>query len=123
MLGGLIIGSASTYGIYKSYNWLTTNEPDFERFMKYEDVKSTIITVKQWVKKNKHSSELKKQLAIIERLLHDIEDVINWRKGKYYRYFAWTSEKALIKQFKQEWIIFKVRIRVMQGLTTINMFQ
>lgn len=123
MLGGLIIGSASTYGIYKSYNWLTTNEPDFEQFMKYEDVKSTIITVKQWVKKNKHSSELKKQLAIIERLLHDIEDVINWRKGKYYRYFAWTSEKALIKQFKQEWIIFKVRIRVMQGLTTINMFQ
>ena len=123
MLGGLIIGSASTYGIYKSYNWLTTNKPDFEQFMKYEDVKSTIITVKQWVKKNKHSSELKKQLAIIERLLHDIEDVINWRKGKYYRYFAWTSEKALIKQFKQEWIIFKVRIRVMQGLTTINMFQ
>ena len=123
MLGGLIIGSASTYGIYKSYNWLKTNEPDFEQFMKYEDVKSTIITVKQWLKKNKVSNELKKQLTIIERLLHDIEDVINWRKDKYYRYFVWTSEKSLIKQFKQEWIVFKVRIRVMQGLTTINMFQ
>ena len=75
------------------------------------------------MKKNKHSSELKKQLAVIQRLLHDIEDLINWRKDKYYRYLVWTSEKSLIKQFKQEWIVFKVRIRVMQGLTTINMFQ
>lgn len=120
-----MIGGTSTYGMYKG--WLYFNSPkkiDFDTYLRFEDVRSTLITVKKYLKKHdkEEKTELSKQFKLIKRLLHDIDQLINWRKAKYARYFAWTGEEKLIREFQDEWVIFKVRIRVISGLHSLEVY-
>jgi len=107
--------------------WLYFNSPkkiDFDTYLRFEDVRSTLITVKKYLKKHdkEEKTELSKQFKLIKRLLHDIDQLINWRKAKYARYFAWTGEEKLIREFQDEWVIFKVRIRVISGLHSLEVY-
>ena len=123
MLSALMIGGTSTYGLYKGVVYLnSTKKIDFETYLRFEDVRSTIITVNKYLRKNdaENKTELSKQFKLIKRLLHDIDQLTTWRKAKYMRYFAWTGEENLIHQFQDEWIIFKVRIRVISGLNSLE---
>lgn len=118
-----MIGGTSTYGLYKGFVYLnSTKKIDFETYLRFEDVRSTIITVNKYLKKNdlENKTELSKQFKLIKRLLHDIDQLMTWRKAKYMRYFAWTGEENLIHKFQDEWIIFKVRIRVISGLNSLE---
>ena len=47
MITTFVIGSATTYGLYKSAMYFTPNNNavDFKTFMRFEDVRSTLITV------------------------------------------------------------------------------
>ena len=123
MISALMIGGTSTYGLYKGFVYLNSSKKiDFDTYLRFEDVRSTIITVQKYL--NKHDpqkkTELSKQFKLIKRLLHDIDQLMDWRKAKYLRYFAWTGEEKLIQQFQEEWIIFKVRIRVISGLNSLE---
>ena len=123
MITTFVIGSATTYGLYKSAMYFTPNNNvlDFETFMRFEDVRSTLITVGEYLKKDKAKKQLIQQYKLINRLLHDIDQLRTWRKDRFYRYFTYTGENKLIHQFKEEWIIFKVRIRVICGLNSLDL--
>lgn len=94
--------------------------PNFNDFLRYEDVRSTIITVESYLDKNEGKEQLRNQLKIVKRLLHDIDELQKWRQKKYHRYFAYTGENNLVDQFREEWTIFKVRIRVISGLNYLD---
>lgn len=118
-----MIGGTSTYGLYKGFVYMNSPKKiDFDTYLRFEDVRSTIITVQKYLKKHdaQKKTELSKQFKLIKRLLHDIDQLMDWRKAKYLRYFAWTGEEKLIHQFQEEWIIFKVRIRVISGLNSLE---
>ena len=123
MITTFVIGSATTYGLYRGAMYLTpdTNVVDFETFMRFEDVRSTLITVGGYLKKHKSKKQLTEQYKLIQRLLHDIDELREWRQHRFYRYFTYTGENKLIHQFKEEWIIFKVRIRVICGLNSLDL--
>ena len=122
MLSSFLIGSASTYGLYRGCKYFLTSPsgPTFEEFLRFEDVRSTIITVKKYLKKNEDKEQLKKQLKKITYLLHELDTLKEWRQAKYFRYFAYTGEQKLINDFKVEWMIFKHRIRVISGLNYLD---
>lgn len=124
-MSAFLLGGASTYGIYKGLSYLQRpSRPNFYNFLRYEDVRSTIATVKDFLKKKKEHEhkQLRVQLDIIEDLLRKIDDLIRWRNIRYVRYFAYTGETTLQEKFKDEWIIFKVRIRVLSGLNYLDFF-
>lgn len=125
MLSALIVGGSGTVVLYKGYRYLTSgkSEPSLEDFFKFQDVRSTLITVNNFLLKHpKDYDELRKQHKLITRYVHDIDQLVQWRKEKYYRYFTYTGENELIRQLKEEWIIFKVRIRVISGLNTLELY-
>ena len=124
-MSAFLLGGASTYGIYKGFSYLQRpSQPNFHKFLRYEDVRSTIATVKEFLKKKKKDEhqQLRVQLKLIEDLLRKIDDLIRWRSIRYHRYFAYTGETSLQEKFKEEWIIFKVRIRVLSGLNYLDFF-
>lgn len=125
MLGSLVVGASGTVAIYKGYKYIFTKETDdnFEDFLRFEDVRSTIITVGQFLRKNKEFKQLAAQHKIIKLQLHDIDQLVEWRKKKMLRYLAYTGEKQLIRNFREEWIIFKVRIRVVRGLNQLEFYK
>ena len=125
MLGSLVVGASGTVAVYKGYKYIFPKETDdnFEDFLRFEDVRSTIITVGQFLKKNKEFKQLAAQHKIIKLKLHEIDQLIEWRKKKMLRYFAYTGEKQLIRNFREEWIIFKVRIRVVRGLNQLEFYK
>ena len=123
MISALMIGGTSTYGLYRGWLYLNSEKKiDFKTYLRFEDVRSTIITVNKYLQKHdpQRKTELSKQLKLIKRLLHDIDQLVVWRKAKYMRYFAWTGEQKLIEQLQEEWVIFKVRIRVISGLNSLE---
>lgn len=122
MLSSFLIGSASTYGLYRGckYIWNSPSGPNFEEFLRFEDVRSTIITVKKYLKKNEDKEQLKKQLKKVTYLLHEVDTLKQWRQAKYFRYFAYTGEQKLMNDFKVEWMILKHRIRVISGLNYLD---
>ena len=123
MITTFVIGSATTYGLYKGVMYLTPNSNvvDFETFMRFEDVRSTLVTVGEYLKKHKSKKSLAEQHKLINRLLHDLDQLRQWRQHRFYRFFTYTGENKLIHQFKEEWIIFKVRIRVICGLNSLDL--
>ena len=123
MITTFVIGSATTYGLYRGVMYLTpdNNVVDFETFMRFEDVRSTLITVGEYLQKHQEKKQLINQYKLIQRLLHDIDQLRQWRKDRFYRFFTYTGENKLIHQLKEEWIIFKVRIRVVCGLNSLDL--
>ena len=125
MLSALIVGGSGTVVLYKGYSYLTSGKsvPSLEDFFKFQDVRSTLITVNNFLLKHpKDYDELRKQHSLITRYVHDIDQLVQWRKKAYYRYFTYTGENELVRQLKEEWIIFKVRIRVISGLNTLELY-
>lgn len=125
MMSAFLLGGASTYGIYKGFSYLQKpSQPNFHNFLRYEDVRSTIATVQVFLKKKKKGEheQLRAQLKLIEDLLRQIDDLVRWRTTQYVRYFAYTGETKLQDKFREEWIIFKVRIRVLSGLNYLDFF-
>jgi hypothetical protein len=129
MLSALIIGASGTAVgttiLYKGYSYIRSgkSEPSLEDFLKFQDVRSTLITVNNFLLKHpKEYNELRKQHKLITRYVHDIDQLVKWRKEKYYRHFTYTGENELVRQLKEEWIIFKVRIRVISGLNTLELY-
>ena len=123
MITTFVIGSATTYGLYKGVMYLTPNSNvvDFETFLRFEDVRSTLITVGEYLKQHKSKTPLAEQYQLIHKLLHDLDQLREWRQDRFYRFFTYTGENKLIHQFKEEWIIFKVRIRVICGLNSLDL--
>lgn len=125
MISAFLLGGASTYGIYRSVGYFSApSEPSFDKFLKFEDVRSTLLTVDAFLRKKdkKDYEQLRKQMKLIRRLLHDIDQLVQWRSTHYYRNLYYTGESKLIFQFKEEWMIFKVRIRVLSGLNYLELF-
>jgi len=122
MLSTFVLGSATTYGLYRGYQMISVlpQRPNFNEFLRHEDVRSSILTVEAYLKKTKGKEQLRNQLKLVKRLLHDIDDLQKWRQKKYHRYFAYTGENTLIDRFREEWSIFKVRIRVISGLNYLD---
>ena len=109
MLGSLVVGASGTVAIYKGYKYIFPKETDdnFEDFLRFEDVRSTIITVGQFLKKNKEFKQLAAQHKIIKLKLHEIDQLIEWRKKKMLRYFEYTGEKQLIRNFRKNGLFLK----------------
>ena len=94
MLSALIVGGSGTIVLYKGYSYIRSgkSEPSLEDFLKFQDVRSTLITVNNFLLKHpKEYNELRKQHKLITRYVHDIDQLVKWRREAYYRYFTYLS--------------------------------
>ena len=124
MIAAFVLGASSTVAIYKGFRYVfpEKKEESFDDFLRFQDVRSTLITVEKSLKKNPEYEQLRSQHKLIKRYLNDVDQLIDWRKKKTVRYLAYTGEKSLIRKLREEWLIFKVRIRVIQGLNYLQFY-
>ena len=77
-----------------------------EDFLKFQDVRSTLITVNNFLLKHPEEyNELRKQHKLITRYVHDIDQLVKWRREAYSRYCPFTGENEPVRTVTEEWIM------------------
>ena len=115
----LIVGLGTTYGAWKTLNWLRTADdtPLFETFCKEKDVLATLLILRSTKEfYSDHFKPLQQQMCLVEKLYKELCTMVLWRTHPYkvFRYYIYTGEKEKTRHFIQEWTILCYRIQLQE---------